>query len=67
MKVTTRLKTIELTEEERKKISDALDILLKVMYEIDDCSSLFGYNNADWDEICEGLEGVVETGRFEIE
>lgn len=67
MKITTRLKTIELTEEEIKKIAEATDILIKVMYEIDDCSSLFGYNNADWDEICQGLESVVETGKFEIE
>lgn len=67
MKITTRLKTIELTEEEIKKIAEATDILIKVMYEIDDCSSLFGYNNADWDEICKGLKSVVETGKFEIE
>lgn len=66
MKITTRLKTIELTEDERKKISDALNILLKIAYEIDDCSSLFGYNNRDWDEICEGLKNVVETGKLEI-
>lgn len=67
MKVSTRLKTIELSEDERNKIADATEILINVMYEIDDCSSLFGYNNADWDEICHGLERVIETGRFEIE
>ncbi len=67
MEIITRLKTIKLSEEERKKIEDATDILIKVMYEIDDCSCLFGYDNTDWDKICKGLENVVVTGKFEIE
>ena len=67
MKITKRQTTIELNEEEKKIIGEATKILLKVMYEIGDDETLFGYNNADWDEITHGLEEVSETGIFNIE
>lgn len=67
MKITKRQTKIELNEEEKKIIGEATSILLKVMYEIDDCSTLFGYNNSDWDEITRGLEEASEKGEFIIE
>ena len=67
MEITTRLKTIKLSEEERNKIAEVIDLLIKIAYEIDDCSTLFGYNNADWDEILKGLEKAAATGILEIE
>jgi len=67
MKITKRQTTIELDEEEKKVIGEATKILLRVMYEINDDETLFGYNNADWDEITHGLEEVSEKGEFVIE
>lgn len=67
MKITRRQTTIELNEEEKKIIGEATKILLKVMYEIGDDETLFGYNNSDWDEITHGLEEVSEKGEFIIE
>lgn len=67
MKITKRQTTIELNEEEKKVIEEATKILIKVMYEISDDETLFGYNNSDWDEITHGLEEVSEKGEFVIE
>lgn len=67
MKITKRQTTIELNEEEKKVIEEATKILIKVMYEIGDDETLFGYNNSDWDEITNGLEEVSEKGEFVIE
>lgn len=47
MKITKRKTMIELSEEEKVIMNKATEILTSVMYEIDDCSELFGYNNAD--------------------
>lgn len=67
MKITKRQTTIELNEEEKKTIEEATKILIKVMYEITDDETLFGYSNSDWDEITRGLEEVSEKGQFIIE
>ncbi len=67
MKITKRKTMIELSEEEKVIMNKATEILTSVMYEIDDCSELFGYNNADWDEIIKGLEEASEKGMFVIE
>lgn len=67
MKITKRQTMIELNEEEKKIIGKAVEILTSVMYEIDDCSTLFGYNNSDWDEIIKGLDEASEKGMFIIE
>lgn len=67
MKITKRQTTIELNEEEKKIIGKAVEILTSVMYEIDDCSTLLGYNNSDWDEIIQGLDEASEKGMFTIE
>ena len=67
MKITKRQTTIELNAEEKKKIEEATKILIKVMYEITDDETLFGYSNSDWDEITHGLEEVSEKGEFVIE
>ena len=67
MKVTKRQTKIELNEEEKKIMEEATNILIKVMYEINDDETLFGYNNGDWDEITHGLEEASEKGEFIIE
>lgn len=67
MKITKRQTMIELNEEEKKIIGKAVEILTSVMYEIDDCSTLLGYNNSDWDEIIQGLDKASEKGMFIIE
>lgn len=67
MKITKRQTTIELNEEEKIIMNKAIEILTSVMYEIDDCSTLLGYNNSDWDEIVHGLEEASEKGMFIIE
>ena len=67
MKITRRQTTIELDDEEKKIIGEATKILLKVMYEIGDDETLFGYNNSDWDEITNGLKEVSGEGEFVIE
>lgn len=67
MKVTKRQTMIELNEEEKKIMGKAVEILTSVMYEIDDSSTLFGYNNADWDIITKGLDEASEKGMFIIE
>lgn len=67
MKITKRQTTIELNEEEKKVINEATKILIRVMYEISDDETLFGYNNSDWDEITHELEEVSEKGQFIIE
>lgn len=67
MKITKRQTTIELNEEEKKVIEEATKILIKVMYEIGNDETLFGYNNSDWDEITNGLKKVSREGEFIIE
>ena len=67
MKITRRQTTIELNEEEKKVIEEATKILIKVMNEIGDDETLFGYNNGDWDEITNGLKEVSREGEFVIE
>ncbi len=66
MKVTKRQTTIELNEEEKEIMNKAVEILTSVMYEIDDCSTLLGYYNSDWDEIIHGLDEASEKGMFII-
>lgn len=67
MKITRRMTKIELDDEEKKIIEEATKILIKVMNEIGDDETLFGYNNSDWDEITLGLKEVSEKGEFVIE
>lgn len=67
MKVTRRQTKIELNEEEKKIMDEATRILVKVMNEIGDDETLFGYNNEDWDEITSGLKEVSRKGEFIIE
>lgn len=67
MKITKRQTMIELNEEEKEIIGKAIEILTSVMYEIDDSSTLFGYENADWDNIIKGLDEAYEKGMFIIE
>lgn len=67
MKVTRRQTKIELNEEEKKIMDEATRILVKVMNEIGDDETLFGYNNTDWDEITSGLKEVSRKGEFIIE
>lgn len=67
MKITKRQTMIELNEEEKEIIGKAIEILTSVMYEIDDSSTLFGYNNADWENIIKGLDEAYEKGMFIIE
>ena len=67
MKITKRQTQIELNEEEKKIISEATKLLIRVMYEMSDDEEMFGYNNADWDEITHGLEEASDKGVFVIE
>lgn len=67
MKITRRQTKIELDDEEKKIIGEATKILIKVMNEIGDDETLFGYNNSDWDEITNGLKEVSREGEFIIE
>lgn len=67
MKITKRQTMIELNEEEKKIMDEATRILVKVMNEIGDDETLFGYNNADWDEITHGLKEASREGEFVIE
>lgn len=67
MKITRRQTKIELDDEEKKIIGEATKILIKVMNEIGDDETLFGYNNSDWDEITNGLKEASREGEFVIE
>lgn len=66
MKVTRMNTKIELDNEEKKILGDAVELLIKISYEIND-GDLYGYNSADWEEILDGLEKSAESGIIEID
>lgn len=67
MEITKRKTTIKLTKKEQETIADASMIFTEILYEMTNCETLLGHDDAEWQEIVDGLNEVAESGEIVLE